>query len=145
MTAEPPSIHGTAVALGTHAALLRGRSGAGKSDLALRFLHDGDTSQRRLVADDRVLLVRDGMYVSAKGPRSLAGKLEVRGVGIVDVPAVAAARLVLLVDLVAIDDVPRMPEPQTELVLGVAIPVMKLAAFEMSAAIKLSMALSRFG
>ena len=96
-------VHGTCVAFGAHAALLRGSSGSGKSDLALRFLAlpaDGGMAPR-LVADDQVVVEAQagGLVVSA--PDTLAGKLEVRGLGIMTLPHVTQAKLVLIVDFVA--------------------------------------------
>ena len=45
---DPILVHATAVAIEGEAVLLRGASGAGKSDLALRLIDGG----ARLVADD---------------------------------------------------------------------------------------------
>ena len=79
----------------------------------------------------------------ASPPATLAGKIEVRGIGIVEVPYVAEAQLVLVVDLVAEKEVPRMPpEPfETVTIAGVAVPRLHLAPFELSAALKLKLAL----
>jgi len=133
------------VAFGPHAALLRGSSGSGKSDLALRFLAlpaDGGMVPR-LVADDQVVVEAQagGLVVSA--PDTLAGKLEVRGLGIMTLPHVTQAKLVLIVDFVASDEVPRMPaEPLPRVtLLGVSVPNLQLAPFEDSAPLKLKMAL----
>jgi len=138
-------VHGTCVAFGPHAALLRGSSGSGKSDLALRFLAlaaEGEMAPG-LVADDQVLLEVKGDKLLASAPNTLAGKLEVRGLGIVAVPHVEQAQLALVVDLVASDTVPRMPPeplPRTAL-LGIGVPNLLLAPFEHSAPIKLKVAL----
>ncbi|MHA1518175.1 MAG: HPr kinase/phosphorylase [Alphaproteobacteria bacterium] len=138
-------VHGTCVALGQRAALLRGESGAGKSDLALRFLAlpgEGDLHPN-LVADDQVFIdLEDGQAI-ASAPETLAGLIEVRGLGIAEMPYVAAAPLVLVCNLVANDAVPRMPpEPWNRVELaGGSIPALKLSAFEDSAPLKLRMAL----
>jgi serine kinase of HPr protein (carbohydrate metabolism regulator) len=139
-------VHGTCVALGRRGALLRGSPGAGKSDLALRFmaLPDDGALQPRLVADDQVLVTAgaDGKLL-ASPPQTIAGKIEVRGLGIMEVPFLAQAELVLVCDLVGGKDVPRMPidaEAQT-VIAGLPVPTLKLAPFEASAPIKLKMAL----
>jgi HPr kinase/phosphorylase len=138
-------VHGTCVALGPQAALLRGSSGSGKSDLALRFLAlpaEGSLAPR-LVADDQVAVELEGSKLIVSAPSALAGKLEVRGVGIMGVPHLAQARLVLIVDLVASDEMQRLPPeplPETTL-LGVGLPTLQLAPFEHSAPLKLKMAL----
>jgi HPr kinase/phosphorylase len=139
-------VHGTSVALGRRAALLRGEPGSGKSDLALRFMAlpgEGEL-QPHLVADDQVWVeaCSDGaLMVSA--PQTIAGKIEVRGLGIVTVPFLAEASLVLVCDLVQGKDVPRMqPEPwERTVIAGVPVPMVKLDPFELSAPLKLKMAL----
>jgi serine kinase of HPr protein (carbohydrate metabolism regulator) len=138
-------VHGTCVALGAYAALLRGPSGCGKSDLALRFLGLPGESELRpsLVADDQVWVEASANgELLASVPETIAGKIEVRGLGIVAVPFVARAKLILACDLVNGEDVPRMPEPgeRTE-IGGFALPLLKLSPFEPSAPLKLKMAL----
>jgi serine kinase of HPr protein (carbohydrate metabolism regulator) len=139
-------VHGTCVALGRRGALLRGGSGAGKSDLALRFLAlTGDGELRPiLVADDQVFVEANGKgQLLAWPPQTIAGKIEIRGLGIVAVPYLPQAELVLVCDLVNEEDVPRMPpEPwdRTE-IAGRLLPALKLAPFELSAPLKLKMAL----
>ena len=139
-------VHGTCVALGERAVLLRGESGDGKSDLALRFLaleSEGDNAPG-LVADDQVWVeARGDGSVVASAPGTLAGRIEVRGVGIMQVPHRKEATLVLVCDLSARESVPRLPpEPldKTE-VAGIPLPCLRLTAFESSAALKLKMAL----
>jgi HPr kinase/phosphorylase len=139
-------VHGTCVALGPHAVLIRGRSGSGKSDLALRFLalaSEGDL-EPRLVADDQVWVEArgDGSLV-ASAPATLAGKIEVRGLGIVELPHLTEARLVLVADLVSAEEVPRTPPdpPDHITIADLPIPFVKLAPFELSSALKLRLAL----
>jgi HPr kinase/phosphorylase len=138
-------VHGTCVALGPHAALLRGSSGSGKSDLALRFLAlpAGGGIAPRLVADDQVVVEAQAGGLVVSPPDTLAGKLEVRGLGIMTLPHVTQAKLVLIVDFVASDKVPRMPpEPLPRVILlGVSVSNLQLAPFEDSAPLKLKMAL----
>jgi HPr kinase/phosphorylase len=137
--------HATCVALkegrSWRALLLRGPSGAGKSDVALRLLEAGG----RLVADDQTHLAKVGRALIAT-PKSLAGLIEVRGIGIVKLgrgQLLAHAPLALLVDLVRPDQVERMPEPAREKVLGVDLPKVALAPFEASIVTKLRLALAR--
>jgi len=138
-------VHGTCVAFGRRAALLRGDPGAGKSDLALRFLALPAEGEARplLVADDQVWIEAGPAVLLASPPPTLAGKIEVRGLGIVEVPFLAEAELVLVCDLVDAMDVPQMPPESWErtVIAGVAVPSLKLAPFEASAPLKLKMAL----
>ena len=143
-------IHGTAIAVAGRAALIRGPSGSGKSDLALRCLAVGvgpiTSDPARLVADDQVLAEVTGGHVMLSAPATIRGLIEVRGIGVVAVPVIAAAELALVVDLVAAGDVERLPEPgRTQTVCGVDVPCMKLAPFEMSAPLKLLLALGGGG
>jgi len=139
-------VHGTCVALGKRAALLRGDPSSGKSDLALRFLalHGEGELRPCLVADDQVWVEATGEgQVMASVPETLAGLIEVRGLGIAEMPFLAAAPLVLVCDLVAPNRVPRLPpDPWDRTVLtGVSLPSLMLSAFEASAPLKLRMAL----
>jgi HPr kinase/phosphorylase len=122
-------LHGSCVARNDDAILLRGAAGSGKSDLALRLLSRGF----ELIADDQVD-VTEGV---ASCPETLAGLLEVRGIGIVRVPCRPSARLALVVDLGQTPE--RLPRPRRDDVLGV--PVIKLDAFTASAADKVILAL----
>ena len=131
-------LHATTVAIGGHAVLLRGTSGSGKSDLALRLIDAG----ARLVADDQSELWRDGDAVLVRAPEPIAGMIEVRGVGIIRVEPLSVAPLALIVDLVALQHVERLPEPSSETIFGLAIPLVALAPFEASAPIKLRLALA---
>ena len=111
-------VHGTCVALGRTAALLRGPSGSGKSDLALRFLflaRRGPAALEApiLVADDQVCLVRNDGRILAKSPDTIRGKMEVRGVGIVEVKSLMEAELALVVDLMPGVEIERLPEAKT--------------------------------
>jgi len=139
-------VHGTCVALGRRGALLRGESGSGKSDLALRFLALAGDGELRpvLVADDQVFVEPNGKgQLLASPPKTIAGKIEIRGLGIVAVPYLSEAELVLVCDLVTGNDVPRLPvEPweRTE-IAGRLVPALKLAPFELSAPLKLKMAI----
>ena len=113
--------------------LLRGPSGAGKSDLALRLIDEG----ARLVADDQTALARrDGVLV-ARAPAAIAGRMEVRGVGIAALPRIDEVRLALVVDLVEAGALERLPEPASCKILGVELPLLRLDPFEASAAAKL--------
>jgi serine kinase of HPr protein (carbohydrate metabolism regulator) len=141
-------VHGTAIAMGGHAALIRGPSGSGKSDLALRCLaFSGSTlipGPVELVADDWVVLMRQGNEIVAAAPDSIRGMLEVRGIGIVTVPVVEAAKLVLVVDLVAAENYERLPDPGRRVtLLNLALAIVEIAPFEGSAALKLLLALQR--
>ncbi len=136
-------IHGTCVALGDRAGLLKGAPGAGKSDLALRFISSFSEHGAALVADDQVRVWRDGTILTAGPPENLAGLLEVRGIGIVRMPHVAAVSLGLIVKLSAADPIPRLPPDPlpTEELLGCCVPVLMLNPFEASAPAKLKLAL----
>jgi len=137
---KPLLVHGTAIAIDGDAVLLRGQPGAGKSDLALRLIDGG----ARLVADDQAELQRSGRDIRVRAPASIAGLLEVRGIGIVRVHALAEARLVLLVDLVPPGEVERLPDRNFEELLGLAIPRIVLAPFQVSAAAKVRLAVDEF-
>lgn len=142
----PELVHATAIALGDKSVLIRGLSGSGKSDLALRCIAAAPLAhvplRAELVSDDQVVLSRTPLGIQTAPPAAIAGRIEVRGIGIVALPYCPAAQLALVVDLVAADKVPRYPlDPVTVRFLGLAVPVVELAPFEASAAVKLLLAL----
>ena len=134
MTGE--TIHATCVAFADIGILLRGPSGAGKSDLALRLIDSGAV----LVADDRVALIEKPDDILACPPEALAGRLEVRGVGVFALPHAGAAPLRLVCDLGGPDRIQRLPEPGWCEYLGVRIRRIDVAPFEASATVKLRVA-----
>lgn len=134
--ADARQIHATAVAIGGTAVLLRGPSGSGKSDLALRLIHAG----AMLVADDRCdLSVASGrLFVSA--PAAIRGLIEVRGLGIVPMRHRAKAPVSLVIDLVKPDVVERLPSARRCRLATVTLPLLRLTPFEASAAAKVMLA-----
>lgn len=138
--------HATCVARRGRAALLRGPSGSGKSDLAFRFLET--YADAWLIADDQVVLSGDGTVVRASAPNALKGLLEVRGLGIVSRAVPASSKLFpvsLIVDLAPRDARTRIADPLFETINGVDLPVIPLAPFEVSAPQKLALALETIG
>lgn len=139
--AEARQIHATSVAIGGVAVLLRGPSGSGKSDLALRLIQAGAV----LVADDRcdLSVARGRLFVSA--PAAIRGLLEVRGLGILPMRHRVKAPVSLVIDLVTPDAVERLP-PVRRCRLGtVTLPLMRLAPFEASAPAKVLLAVRSAG
>jgi serine kinase of HPr protein (carbohydrate metabolism regulator) len=134
-----PTVHASCVAIGGRAVLIAGPSGSGKSDLALRLIDRGAS----LVSDDYTQLRRDEGRLIASAPARIAGRMEVRGVGIVNMAATAEAQVCLLVELAGASE--RMPEARTVELAGMPIPVIALAALEASAPLKVEYALKHFG
>jgi HPr kinase/phosphorylase len=133
-------IYGTCVALSGLGVLLRGPSGSGKSDLALRLIDGG----AKLVADDHVELSLDAAgRVMARVPKPLAGLLEVRGIGILRMDAVRTAPIGLVVDLTPDDQVERLPEIETCVLLDQHIRRLALPPFHCSTPAKVRLAASR--
>lgn len=142
---KPPSlssetVHASCVAIGGRAVLIGGRSGRGKSDLALRLIDRGAT----LVSDDYTMVRRSGSRLTAAPPDKIAGRIEVRGVGLIELEPARDVPVCLFVDL---DREPvRLPaQEEQRSVAGVALPTIGLAALEASAPIKVETALKLFG
>jgi HPr kinase/phosphorylase len=126
-----PTVHASAIRVGPQAVLIRGPSGSGKSRLAFNLImtaRAGQIPEAILVGDDRLYLERNGDEVLALPAPRLAGFLEIRGLGIRQLPFVERATVGLIVDLAA-HDAGRYPEPsalQTSL-LGILIPRIPVA------------------
>jgi serine kinase of HPr protein (carbohydrate metabolism regulator) len=143
MTPRPLSsetVHASSVAIRGRAVLIGGRPGMGKSDLSLRLIDRGAL----LISDDYTIVRRMKGAALASAPATILGKIELRGVGIVELATAQDVPAALFVDL---DERPeRQPEPgETRLVAGVAIPVLRLAGLEASAPLKVEAALDLFG
>ncbi len=121
--------------------LIEGPSGAGKSDLALRLLALGWA----LVADDRCEVWASGGRVYGRAAESLKGLIEVRGLGVGPAVVREFAPIALAARCVAPADVERTPDIETVNLLGQDIPLLKIAALQASAPMKLGHALSRLG
>ncbi len=132
-------VHATCVEMDAHGILLRGASGSGKSDLALRLIDQGAA----LVADDQVSIRVCGDTLIASAPDNLRGKFEVRGMGIVQHEYRDSTTLELLVDLTE-QEAPRMPDRFHELFYSVRLPRIALNPFQESACAKLRLMLRIF-
>src|SRR3546814_20617043 len=116
-TISSETLHASCVAIGGRAVLIEGPSGSGKSDLALRLIDRG----AKLVADDYTILTREDGALKASPPPTIAGRIEVRAIGIVDMPHVDRAPAALLVRLVGRPA--RMPADDSDrLIPGIVIP-----------------------
>ena len=134
------TLHASTVALDGRAVMISGPSGSGKSDLALRLLDRGFV----LVSDDQTIVRRVGDRLIASAPPNIAGKLEIRGVGIVDMETVEDMPVALLVELTS--DIQRLPDDSRERpVLGIALPLISVDAMTASAPSKVALALDRLG
>ena len=133
-------LHATTVALNGRAVILAGRSGSGKSDLALRLLDRGFV----LVSDDQTMVRKSGDRLIASAPPTIKGQLEVRGIGIVAVDQADDVPVCLYVELAS--EIERLPDAGRErLILGAKIPLVSIDALTASAPAKVSMALDRLG
>jgi HPr kinase/phosphorylase len=127
-----PSVHASAVRVGSHAVLIRGPSGAGKSRLAFNLILAGRAGllpPAVLVADDRVRLATDGKELWARAIPELAGLIEIFGLGIRRCDYVNAAPIGLVIDLAA-PDAERLPPPEALRITlsGVSLPRIPVAS-----------------
>ncbi len=129
------TIHATCVDIDSLGVLLRGPSGSGKSDLALRLIDAG----AELVSDDYTVVEPRGGRLVATAPQSIKGMLEVRGVGILPMPVKQRAVVALVVDLTD-GPVDRLPDPDAAVIDGIVVPRILVVPFEVSAAAKVRLA-----
>jgi serine kinase of HPr protein (carbohydrate metabolism regulator) len=134
------TLHASCVAIGGRAVLIAGRSGTGKSDLALRLIDRGGT----LVSDDYTIVRRVEGRLLARAPANIEGKLEVRGLGILAFEPIADVPVTLHIDLDRRPERMRQGDEQVS-IAGVQLPSVAVAALEASAPIKVELALERLG
>jgi serine kinase of HPr protein (carbohydrate metabolism regulator) len=132
---ERETIHATTVAIDGQAVLIAGPSGSGKSDLALRLIDRGAV----LVSDDYTEVRRTGDALIAAPPATIAGRMEVRGIGIVPCPHLPEATVAMAVQLDR--SVERLPDRGHRTIVGVSVREITLDAFAASAPIKCELAL----
>jgi len=129
-------VHGSAIAIHGSGVLLLGPSGSGKSDLALRLVDRG----AKLICDDVVHIENNNSLPQLACAPNIAGKIEVRGIGICPIDFVDSAPLRLVVQLAQhVDRMP--PEHQRITIAGYSTPIFKLSPFQPSSAIKVEWAL----
>ncbi|KZX53559.1 serine kinase [Erythrobacter sp. HI00D59] len=129
----------TGVAIGGRVLLIEGPPGAGKSSLALALIDRGAT----LVGDDAVTLDRRGEAVHALPPPTTAGLVEIRNVGIVEMPTThGPVALILTLDPAAA----RFPLAIAERTLaGIAVPALPFVPGDAVQALRAEAALQRHG
>ena len=128
-------LHATTVAIDGMAVLIEGASGSGKSDLALRLIDRGAI----LVSDDQTLVARAGATLLARAPMTIAGRIEVRGIGLLAMPYVEDVPVALLVRVDGA--IERMPERSVRNIAGIDVREVAIAPFEASAPIKVELSL----
>ena len=129
--------YATAVTYCGFGILIRGPSGSGKSDLALRLIDDG----AGLVADDQVVIKAVGQELYLSPPDSLSGLIEVRGVGVIKIEYFRDIRLCLIVELDPRNEIQRIPKIKEELIKKIPVPVINMYAFESSVLAKIKIIL----
>ena len=134
MTASSPrqTIHGACLQVGSAGVLVLGPPGSGKSALALELIDTpghalgGPLLKARLVADDQVVIRREGNTLHASPPEELAGLLEVRGLGVVHVKHLPATRLRMAVMLAPWREIERLPGLESYALLGLSLPLARI-------------------
>lgn len=127
---ERSGIHATTVTLNGRGVIIMGKSGVGKTELALTLIERarlrGD--EALLVADDRTLLHVENDRLIASVPDALAGGVEIRGAGLFRVPFVKSVAVDLVVVLVAREEAERYPGGGTISFLDFPLPRLLLPA-----------------
>ncbi len=124
------NIHATLISFHNKGILLTGKSGVGKSDVALRMIMEKGAV---LVADDRVDLVCANGNLVGSCPKNIRGLLEVRNVGIGQFKHKAKVKISLCVELCEDKkDLERLPDNEYVDYMGVSVTKLKLYAFDCS-------------
>lgn len=129
------NIHATFISLKNKGILLIGKSGVGKSDLALRMIMDYGAV---LVADDRVNIENINGEIYGSAPKEIFGLLEIRNVGIGKFKTKEKEKIDLCVELSDNrDELERLPDEEFADFLGVSVTKIKLYPFDCSTICKI--------
>ncbi len=127
-------VHGTAVLYHGVGLLLIGPSGVGKSDLALRLIDNGG----RLIGDDYLWLRVEAGRLYAMAPANIQGRLEIRGLGLMQFPATPVAALDAVVRLVPCAEIERLPKAAETVLAGLSLPLFQVDPLISSAVAKVA-------
>ena len=116
-----------------------GKSGSGKSDLALRLIDSG----ARLVSDDYVEIREEENILYASPPLQIEGIIEARGIGLIQLPFQRNIPVKMAVNLIGREEVERLPEPQFFNCLGCHLPLLSLHAYDASTPVKIRFAIAQ--
>jgi serine kinase of HPr protein (carbohydrate metabolism regulator) len=132
-------LNATCISIDDKGVLISGPPGAGKSDLALRLIDTG----ANLIADDQTELRIENNQLVAEAPKSVKGLFEVRHVGLMRLPSIPSARVVLYVELALLHEkLERLPEVHTITLLDRPVRRFKLPSFAASTPAKIRSILS---
>ena len=122
--------------------LIEGASGSGKTSLAMGLIERAEARGLQLgfVCDDRAKLKAKSNQIIARPPKTLAGKLEVRGFGIVEMANLPETRIGLIISLVADETVERMPDPSNKELEGVLLPSIEVPQRHEAGAVRITFA-----
>ncbi len=146
---EQTLVHGSCLSFGDAGVLLLGPPGSGKSDLALRLIDQagygisGTEKRAELVSDDQVLIrLIDGRLV-ASAPVAIAGRIEIRGLGLIGLSHRAEAVLTMAARLMAHNAIERLPDLEIDRfeMLGVSLPTVMIDPASASAPARIRAAL----
>lgn len=134
------TVQAACVAVNGRAVLIESRTDEARTALALRLIDRNAI----LVADDCAICVRQDGVLLASAPAASRGRIEVRGLGTVELSHAERVPVDLLV--VILDSAPHFPEDQRKRrIAGIDVPVLALSALDLAAPIKVELAVGRFG
>lgn len=119
--------------------LIEGPSGSGKSSLSTGLIERAQLLGRSaiLVSDDQAFLETCDPSITAKAPDATAGKIELRGYGIIEVPHTSSTEISLIVKMVDDAAVERMPEPKSIRFFDTELPVLEVPTRHEQAAVRI--------
>ncbi|MBR2299114.1 MAG: tRNA (adenosine(37)-N6)-threonylcarbamoyltransferase complex ATPase subunit type 1 TsaE [Alphaproteobacteria bacterium] len=124
------NIHATTVDIEGSGVLIVGKSGTGKSDLALRLIQNKNAF---LVADDQTIVKEEDGKIFAFSPKSTQGLMEVRGIGVVHTSFKSQSEIKLVVQSTPKEHIERFPQDTFFEIKGFQIPCLMLDFLEPSA------------
>ena len=131
-------VHSTSVVIEDAGVMITGKSGLGKSDLALRLIDSGAT----LISDDITICEKIGKSIFLFPPNDTKGLLEVREIGIMTVPYIENIKLSLFVELVE-TEIERLPQKSFKKLLNIKINKIKIQGKNSSSVAKIKLKINK--
>ena len=117
-------IHASSIDINGKGVVILGKSGTGKSNLAIKLISMG----AKLISDDQSLLKLTENKIIISKPETTPNFIEARGIGLIEVPFVVSAKLFCFVKITNLE-LNRLPNAKNKYCFGKKIKMIEFNPF----------------